>query len=63
MGEPGFADGDRGSGAGFNLTPGQAQQQLADLKADKQFMDAYLTGSKEHVAKMQRLMTAAYANG
>lgn len=63
LGEPSFADGGRSGGAsGFGLTPAQAQQQIADLRTDKGFMDQYMSGNKEAVAKMQRLMGAAYAS-
>ena len=61
MGEPSFEGGERTNTTGFGLTPAAAQQQIADLRSDKQFMDAYMSGSREHVAKMQRLMEAAYA--
>ena len=60
MGEPSFEGGGRSDGSGFGTTPAQAQQQIADLKTDKQFMDGYLKGNPEHVAKMKRLMGAAY---
>lgn len=60
MGEPSFEGGGRSDGSGFGTTPAQAQQQIADLKTDKQFMDGYLKGNPEHVAKMKRLMSAAY---
>lgn len=63
MGEDTFDGGDRsGSAGGFGTTPAQAMQQVADLKADKEFMTAYMAGSKEHVAKMTRLMGLAYAS-
>ena len=61
MGEPAFEGGERGSGDGFTMTPAQAQAQVAELKANKEFMDAYLKGDKGAVGKMQRLMGAAYA--
>ena len=61
MGEDSFEDGNRGGGSGFGTTPAEARQQIADLKADKQFMDAYMKGSTEHVNKMKRLMEAANA--
>ena len=59
MGEDTFEGGERTGSGGFGVTPAAARQQIADLKTDKQFMEAYLSGSKEHVAKMQRLMEAA----
>ncbi|CAB4140690.1 hypothetical protein UFOVP669_4 [uncultured Caudovirales phage] len=61
MGEPAFEGGERTNATGFGLTPAAAQQQIADLRSDAKFMEAYMTGSKEHVAKMKRLMEAAYA--
>lgn len=59
MGEDTFA-GERGEG-GFGTSPAQARQQIADLKLDKQFMDKYLNGDPDAVAKMKRLTEAAYA--
>lgn len=61
MGEDSFEDGNRGGGSGFGTTPAEAKQQIADLKTDKQFMDAYMKGNPEHVSKMRRLMEAANA--
>jgi hypothetical protein len=61
MGEDNFA-GDRGEG-GFGTTPAQARAQIADLKLDKGFMDKYISGDRDAVAKMSRLMEAAYAGG
>lgn len=61
MGEDSFEDGNRGGGSGFGTTPAEARQQIADLKSDKQFMDAYMKGSTEHVNKMRRLMESANA--
>lgn len=64
MGEPSFADGGRsGNAGGFGLTPAQAQQQVADLKMDKQFMEQYMKGAPDAVNKMKRLMEAAYVSG
>jgi hypothetical protein len=61
MGEDSFA-GDRGEG-GFGTSPAQARNQIADLKLDKDFMAKYLTGDKDAVGKMSRLMEAAHAGG
>lgn len=61
MGEPSFEDGSRSGGGSFGTTPAQAKQQLSELKTDKAFMDGYLSGNPEHVAKMKRLTEAAYA--
>lgn len=60
MGEPDFHGGERGGEDGFTMTPAQAKAQMDDLKSDKQFMDLYLKGDKGALAKMQRLMGAAY---
>lgn len=60
MGESTFEGGERNGSTGFGLTSAAAQQQIADLKTDKSFMDAYLKGNPEHVAKMKRLTEAAY---
>lgn len=62
MGEPEFHGGERGGGSGFGVTPAQAQQQVAELKSDKQFMEAYMKGDPGAVSKMKRLMEAAYAS-
>ena len=59
MGEDSFA-GDRSEG-GFGMTPAQAQAQISDLKLDKGFMDKYTSGNRDAIAKMTRLMEAAYA--
>ena len=61
MGEDSFEDGGR-SGGSFGLTPAAAQAQLSDLRMDKNFMDAYLSGDKDAVSKMQRLMGMAYGS-
>lgn len=60
MGEDSFVGGDRSNDSGFGLTPAAARQQLTDLKTDQRFMDAYMKGDKDAVAKMQRVMQAAY---
>lgn len=60
MGEDSFEGGERTGSGSFGLTPAAARQQITDLKTDKQFMDAYLKGSPEHIAKMKRLTEAAY---
>lgn len=60
MGEDSFEGGERTGSGSFGLTPAAARQQLSDLKTDKQFMEAYLKGSPEHIAKMKRLTEAAY---
>lgn len=60
MGEDTFADGGR-SDSSFGITPAAAKQELADLKMDKGFMDQYLGGNPDAIAKMKRLTEAAYA--
>jgi len=61
MGEPSFAaDGRSGNAGGFGTTPAQAQAQISDLKLDKGFMERYMGGDKDAMAKMQRLMEAAH---
>jgi len=60
MGEDSFADGNRSGNTTFGLTPAAAKQQIADLKMDKNFMGEYLSGNKDAVAKMQRLMGFAH---
>lgn len=59
MGEASLEGADSGTKS-FGLSPIQAKQQIADLKMDKQFMDAYLKGDKDALAKMQRLMGVAH---
>lgn len=61
MGEDSFAGGEREGSSGFGLTPAAARQQIADLKMDNNFMGKYLSGDKDALAKMQRLMEAAHA--
>lgn len=61
MGEPSFAsEGRSGDAGGFGTSPAQAQQQIGDLKLDKGFMDRYMGGDKDAVAKMTRLMGLAH---
>lgn len=59
MGEDNFVDGGR-SDSGFGVTPAAARAELADLKLDQGFMDKYLAGDKDAVAKYTRLMNKAY---
>ncbi len=59
MGEPAFGSNAR-SGEGFVTGPAAAQQQLADLKLDKGFMDRYMAGDKDALAKYTRLMNLAH---
>lgn len=61
MGEDTFEGSDRKGSGSFGLTPAAAQQQMNDLRTDKAFMDQYLAGNKDAVAKMTRLMEAAFA--
>ena len=60
MGEDSFEGGERTGSGSFGLTPAAARQQISDLKTDKSFMDGYLSGNPEYVAKMKRLNEAAY---
>lgn len=41
-------------------SPAQAAAQISDLKADQQFMQAYMSGDRAAIDKMQRLMDKAY---
>lgn len=45
------------------LAPEQAQAKMNALKADKDWLKAYLSGSKPHIAEMDQLMQWAYPNG
>lgn len=60
MGEDTFEGGESPSNSGFGITPEAARQQIGDLKLDKSFMDKYLSGDKDAIAKMTRLNEAAY---
>jgi len=59
MGEDSFEDGGR-SNSGFGMTPAAARAQLEDLRMDSNFMDKYLSGDKDALSKMQRLMEMAH---
>jgi len=59
MGEDSFATGNE-SGSGFGTSPSQAKAQMDELRTDSQFMDAYMSGDKAAVAKMQKLMEIAH---
>lgn len=52
LGEHGYVD---GGGNNFTMTPAQAKDQIFNLKNDIQFMEKYLNGDKEAIAKMQNL--------
>lgn len=60
IGEDNFVTGQEG-GNGFGASPAQAASEIAELKSDKQFMDAYLGGDRAAIDKMQRLMDKAYS--
>lgn len=61
MGEPAFgSDGRSGDSGGFGTSPAAAKQQLEDLKLDKPFMDRYMAGDKDALAKYTRLMGLAH---
>lgn len=62
MGEDQFVEGGRDS-SGFGVTPESARQQIGELKMDKEFMGQYLSGNRDAVAKMRRLMEAAHGAG
>lgn len=59
MGEDSFVTGNERNG-GFGTSPAQAKAQIGELRSDKQFMDAYMSGDKSAIAKMQTLMEKAY---
>lgn len=58
LGEDQFTSGQRNSG--FIMSPGEAQAQISELKLDEGFRKQYLSGNRDAVAKMTRLMKAAY---
>jgi hypothetical protein len=60
MGEPSFEGSERSGESGFGITPAAARQQIADLKMDKNFMENYIAGNPDAIAKMKRLMESAY---
>lgn len=58
--EPTYPGGDRKGGFGGVMTPGQAQAEIASLKADKDWSGKYLAGGAEQKARMSQLMSWAY---
>lgn len=58
LAEDSFETGDRETN--FKFSPAEAKQRISDLKLDKQFMEQYMSGNKDAIAKMQSLMQAAY---
>lgn len=58
LSEDSFESGQRDTG--FVMTPGEAEGRIAELKMDSQFMDKYMSGDKDAVAKFTKLMQAAY---
>lgn len=59
MGEDVFVDGDD-KGGGFGGSAAGARQQISDLRTDTQFMDKYMSGDKDAIAKYTRLMEKAH---
>jgi len=60
MSEDSFASADRGGDGSFTINPGQAKQEILELKSNKEFMDKYLAGDKGAMAKMTRLNKIAH---
>lgn len=54
-----FVPPDFESDQGFGLTPAAASAEITRLKGDKQYMDAYLAGDKDAVARMTQLQQLA----
>ena len=63
IGESEFVSGDKTEKFGAALTPGQAQAQIRDLMADKNFVGRYLSKDANAVAEMKRLHEFAYPEG
>ena len=51
---------DGGESLSFGMTPAAAKAKIADLTLDKDFMDQYMDGRKEAVARMTRLHAVAH---
>jgi hypothetical protein len=51
---------DGGESLPFGMTPAAAKAKIADLTLDKDFMDQYMDGRKEAVARMTRLHSIAH---
>lgn len=60
MGEDKFLTGESGNGFGA-MSPAAAQQKIAELKRDPNWTNRYLSGGKDELAEMRRLMEMAYA--
>jgi len=60
MGEDSFEDGNSTGDTFGGMTPAAAQAELSNLRLDKGFMDRYLGGDKDAVAKYTRLMKSAH---
>lgn len=58
MGEHSFETGE--DSGGFGVSDARARIEIQNLKLDKGFMDKYLSGDKDAVSKMKRLMEQAY---
>jgi len=59
MGEDSFIEGNNNDG-GFGQSAAGARQQLSELRTDTAFMDKYMNGDRDAVAKMTRLMEKAH---
>jgi len=57
---PGDREQDSGAGTAFGMTPGAAKAKIADLSLDEKFMEQYLDGRPEAVARMTRLHSLAH---
>jgi hypothetical protein len=62
LGEHGMPNGaeDSGEGLTYGMTPGAAKAKIGDLTLDKDFMEQYLAGRPEAVARMTRLHSLAH---
>lgn len=60
LGEDSFKSGDSGDVGTFGNSAAQAQQKIASLQADKEFMQRYLSGEPAAKAKMNQLFAEAY---
>ena len=58
LAEDSFESGDREYN--FRYSPSEAQNRISDLKNDSVFMQRYMSGDKDALEKMTRLMQAAY---
>ena len=61
IGEDAYIDGNGGGGFVNAMTPQQAQQRIAELKADKQFQQRYIGGEQTALEEMSKLHRMAYS--